>query len=231
MVNFVTLNTIVNDLLKIIRGSDVADSEAISKRQLENWVHEYRAKLLKQDLDKGKRPNPDYIQSINYVSVTPVDAGGDNLASSVPETEEYLLKSNLQIPNTLDLNFKSGFMHIGDAYGNEIQFIPEGRARWQKYKKYTELEGMCFLKDRYLYIVNAKPLHYITIRGVFEIPTEVVRFVNPNTDQPYFNLDTKYPIPIDMVPVLKQMILSQELKIESSSPSDTTNDSRHNSDK
>ena len=225
---FVTLNTIVNDLIKLIRGSDVSDSEAISKRQVENWVHEYRAKLLKQDLDKGKRPNPDYIQEINYISLTPVDTGGDNLASGIPETEEYLLKSNLTIPNTLDLNFKSGFMHIGTPLGDEIQFIPEGRAKWQRYKKFTEREPMCFLRGNYLYVINNKPLHYITLRGVFEIPPEVGRFVNPNTDQPYYDLDTRYPIPIDMVPVLKQMILSQELKIESVSPADTSNDSAHN---
>lgn len=225
---FVTLNTIINDLLNIIRGSNVSDSETISKRQIENWIHEYRAKLLKQDLDKGKRPNPDYIQEINYVSIAPVDSGGDNLTAGVIETEEYLLKSSIPIPNTLDLNFKSGFTHIGTPLGDEIQFVPEGRSKWQQYKKFTNNQPIAFLRNNYLYIVSSTPLRYITVRGVFEIPPEVGRFINPNTDQPYYNLDTKYPIPIDMVPVLKQMILNQEIKVELNAKSDITNDSKHN---
>ena len=64
MINFTTLNTITTDLLNIIRNFDVSRSETISKRQLEMWVHQHRAILLKQDIDKDKLPNPDYIQSI-----------------------------------------------------------------------------------------------------------------------------------------------------------------------
>ena len=64
MIEFVTIDTIVSDLLNIIRGAQVTQSEPISKRQLEAWIHQYRALLIKQDMDKGKMPNPDYIQTI-----------------------------------------------------------------------------------------------------------------------------------------------------------------------
>ena len=48
MIQFVTLDNIITDLLKIARGSKVSQSETISRRQLEEWVNEYRALLIKQ---------------------------------------------------------------------------------------------------------------------------------------------------------------------------------------
>lgn len=228
--DFITLNTISTDLLNIVRGSKISQSETISKRQIEEWIHQYRAILLKQDLDKGKMPNPDYIQEIDYLQLDIVDAAGTNLSSSNAinlSSGEYILRSSLPLPNTIDLNFKSGFMYIGTVIGDELQFVPEGRSRWQKFKKYTQNDSICFLKDHYLYVLNHEALNFITVRGVFEIPSEVARFVNPITNQPYFNLDSRYPIPANMIPTLKQMILKGELGIQVQSPSDNKNDSEN----
>jgi hypothetical protein len=227
---FITLRGITTDLLSVIRGSNISQSETISLRQLETWVDQYRGILLKQDMDKGKQPNPDYIQEIDYLELDTIDSGGDDLSTdnSVDfSTGDTILKSVLEIPNTIDLNFKSGFMYIGTVDGTEIQFIPEGRSKWQKYKKYTANDPVCFLKNHYLYVLNNKPLGFITVRGLFEVPSEVGRFVNPITNQSYFNIDTKYPIPINMVPTLKQMILKGELGVQAQSPSDTKNDSEN----
>lgn len=225
---FVTLNTITTDLLNIIRRSNISSSETISKRQLEAWVHEYRALLLKQDLDKGKKPNPDYIQEISHLKLSPIDLVGDATSNTNLLSGEYIYRTILEIPKTIDLNFKSGYMYIGSPTGTEIQLVSEGRNIWQQYKKYTDTQPVCFLKNNRLFIRNNEPLEYITIRGIFEVPSEVDRFINPYTDQPYFNEDTKYPIPINLIPVLKEMILSKELQIEATAPTDTTNDSRSN---
>ena len=225
---FITLRTITTDLLNIIRGSNISDSETISKRQVEDWIHQYRAVLLKQDLDKGKKPNPDYIQEIGNVLLERVDLSGDDVTSYGVESGTFIYRTALEIPKTIDLNFTSGFTYIGTPIGYEIQLVPEGRTRYQKYKKHTSKARVAFLRNSYLYIINSEALQFITIRGIFEVPSEVGRFVNTITDQPYFNLDSKYPIPANMVPVLKEMILTKELKVEASTPADTTNDSAHN---
>jgi len=222
MIEWTSLNAIVTDLLEIIRQAKVSRSEPISKRQLEGWVHQYRALLIKQDLDKGKMPNPDYIQEIPALEVEVVDrADGGNV-----DTDSYMLKTTLALPNTLDLNRKSGFMFIGSVDGREFQFIPEGRSQWQQFKRYTAKDNIVFLRNNYLYLLSVTPLRYITVRGVFEIPTEVSSFTNPNISTRTASLDAAYPIPINMVPVLKEMLLKGELGIEYKQPSDTTNDSR-----
>lgn len=222
MLEFITLNTIVTDLLEIIRQSKVSRSEPISKRQLEGWVHQYRAILLKQDLDKNKMPNPDYIQEIPSLELEVVDStdGSGTLSNT------YILKTILTVPNTVDLNNKPGFMYIGSIDGEEFQFISEGRSRWQQWKKYTPTDNLVFLRNNYLYLRSVSPVRYITIRGVFEVPTEVGNFVNTNMSSiRSMGLNDPYPIPINMVPVLKEMILKGELGIEMKAFSDLTDNS------
>lgn len=225
---FATLRTITTDLLKIVRASNISSSESISLRQLEDWVHQYRAILLKRDLDKGKKPNPDYIQEIGNLQLEKVDLSGDDVTSLGLESGSFIYRTVLEIPNTIDLNFTSGFTYIGTSAGNELQFIPEGRSRWQRYKKYTDLDKVVFLRNKKLYVVNSEALEFLTTRGIHENPAEVGRFINPITNQPYFNLDSRYPIPINLIPTLKEMILQKELKIEVTAPTDKTNDLNSN---
>jgi hypothetical protein len=220
MIDFVTLNVIVTDLMNIIRGAQLTQSEPISKRQIEAWVHQYRALLIKQDMDKGKMPNPDYIQTLQAIELEEVDeAEGTGL-----DTDYQTFRSKLVLPKTLDLNHKSGFMYIGTVTGQEIQFVPETRARWQQYRKYTDTDKIAYLKEGRLYVHNDMRLRYITARGIFEVPTEVSHLENPNEVITDATLDSRYPIPINMIPTLKEMILKKELGIESQAYSDLTND-------
>lgn len=205
---FISLRAIIYDILNIIRGSKVTNDEIISERQIETWIHEYRALLLKRDLDKGKYPNPDYIQELTNADGTPL--------SIVPYTQETrtVYRTSIQIPKTIDFNFKSGITFVGDVEDNQIQLVPESRANWQQYKKYTSKDILAYLKDRYIYLYNPNDLQYIKVRGIFEVPTEL----------PGIDLDSKYPVPINMVNTLKEMILKLELGIEYSAPNDEQND-------
>lgn len=219
---FITIHAIVVDLLEIARQSKVSRSEPLSKRQVEGWVHQYRGLLIKRDLDKGKMPNPDYIQEIPSVELEVVDrTDGGNIDSYT-----YMLKTKLALPNTIDLNFKSGFTYIGTIDGHEFQFVPEGRVQWQQYKKYTNKDNIVFLRNNYLYLLSVTPVRYLTVRGIFEVPPEVNTFVNTNMPTRVFNIDYPYPIPINMLPELKAMILQKELGITITMPSDKANDSQ-----
>lgn len=217
---FTTLNTVIEDLLKIIRGSIVSASEPISKRQIEDWVHQYRAVLIKRDLDKNNYPNPDYIQEIPKLALETVQLGNvDYLATA------------LELPKTINLNVKSGYTWIGTLEGKELQLVPQHREQWQQYKKYTPNDILCFLKDNKLYFRDNDPsLDYITLRGIFENPMEVGRFINPETNLPYTDYNSPYPVPNNMLDSLKKMILESELNITIGSPSDTKNDSNHGVD-
>jgi hypothetical protein len=218
--NFVTLDNIITDLLNVIRGAKVSQSETITRRQIEEWVNQYRAILIKQDMDKGKVPNPDYIQEIPGLVLEVVDRTEEVLLNS----DTYLLRTKLTVPKTLDLNFKPGFTYVGTVDGRELQLVPEARSRWQQFKRFTSTEPLVFLRNKRLYVNTVSPMSAITVRGIFEIPTEVGNFVNPNSDTVTMGYSDPYPIPANMVPVLKEMILSKELGIIVQSPSDNKND-------
>jgi hypothetical protein len=220
MIEFITLGGIVTDILNVVRGSKVSQSETITRRQIEEWVNQYRAVLLKQDLDKGKDPNPDYIQEISALRLEVVDKTvGSDLAS-----ETYFLRTALTIPKTIDLNFKSGLMYVGTIDGREIQFVPESRGIWQQYKRFTSAASVAFLKNKRLYLNSVTPIQFITIRGVFEVPTQAGNLINTDADVTTMGYNDAYPIPANMVPVLKEMILSKELGIMTQQPSDNKND-------
>lgn len=222
---FVSLNTIINDILQIIRSAEVNQSEPISRNQIEMWIHQYRALLLKQDLDKGKMANPDYIQEIPCIQLEEVNYSRNG---STLETEEVLYRTNIQLPKTIDLNHSSGYTYIGTVDGKEIQFISQTRSRWQLESKYTNREPVAYLENGYIYIQNANALSYIKVKGVFEVPSELVELTNPMTNTTVYTYDDAYPIPNNILPTLKQMILKQELNIESRNIADNTNDSNFN---
>jgi hypothetical protein len=221
MISFVTINTIVSDLLLQIRGSQLTQSETISKRQVENWVHQYRALLLKQEWDKKKYISPDWTQTIQALELEEVtEAEG-----SILDTDYKTFRTKIQVPNTISHNWGSGFLSITTINGQEIQFSPESRSRWQKHKKYTSNDPIAYLKNGYLYVENDKELRYISTKGLHEVPPEVSHLNNPNETIEDVNENSPYPIPIAILPTLKQMILKQELGIISQAWSDVQNDS------
>ena len=47
-----TLNNLVDDVLLEARNNNIAESEKLSRRQIELWIRSYSAMLIKQKLDK-----------------------------------------------------------------------------------------------------------------------------------------------------------------------------------
>ncbi len=214
-----TLDSIINDLLYTIRGSRVTQSERISRRQIESWVHQYRSILLKQDVDKGKLLNPDYVQILTNVELVQIDKDTEEV-----DKKYYVLRSKYRLPSTIDFNHKSGIVFISTFYGDEVQLVNEPRMPWQRYRRFTGNDKIAYLRDGYLYIHNMKLLSYITISGVFQNPLEAINFDNINKDLRLVGYEIEYPIPYNMLPTLRGMLLERELGIIMRAPSDNKND-------
>ena len=71
-----TLNTIIDDIMLILRQNNISESEQLSRIQIESWIHQYRSMLIKQDIDKNRDINPDYIQEITAIPLDIVDHYG-----------------------------------------------------------------------------------------------------------------------------------------------------------
>lgn len=206
-VTFNSLNAIIDDVLLIYRDSEISESEKLSRIQVEQWIHQYRALLIKQDIDKGREINPDYIQTFGPLHISKVSncTGGYN----------YI--SDEELPKFIDLHFGSGLVAVKDMDGNLIQVGTETKAKYQTSRKYTCNDYIAYLKNNHLYILGPEHLEYVKIEGILEDPTQAGDCFDRD--------DTPYPVPANMIPTIKQMIFERELNIMSQMPSDDTNNS------
>lgn len=205
-----TLNTIIDDIMQEIRNENVAESETLSRIQIEQWITHYRSVLLKQDIDKGRQINPDYIQQINDISVL----GKDSSGKSYSKGEDWVGRTTIKLPNTIDFHFDDGIVSITDEFDNLIQLSSEHRARRQKSRRYTKNDTVAYKKNGYLEFVGDNGISKVTVRGIFEDPMD---------DSLGLSVDERYPIPANMIPTLKELIMTKEINIVALT--DTSNDS------
>lgn len=202
-----TLNELVDDILLEARNSNIAESEKLSRRQIELWIKTYRAFLIKQDLDKDRTINPLYTQTIRmHISKVEED----------PEHFEYV--GDDKLPKLIDFNYRPGVVSVKDSHGNLIQVGSETKMKFQKYRKYTCNDYIAYVKDDYIYVESRNNLiEYIDIQLIAEDPTETIMCYDPNEDE--------YPIPGAMWATIKQLIFTRDIPTMIQMPSDTTNDS------
>lgn len=204
---FNSLNAIIDDIFLILRDNNISESENLSRIQVEQWIHQYRALLIKQDIDKGRDINDSYVQTISPLHISKVSncTGG------------YNYKSDEELPKFIDLHFGSGLVAVKDMDGNLIQVGTETKAKYQTSRKYTCSDYIAYLKNKYLYILGPEHLEYVKVEGILEDPTQAGECFDRD--------DTPYPVPANMIPTIKDMIFSKELNIMLKVPSDDTNNS------
>lgn len=203
-----TLNTIIDDILLELRNSNISESEHISRIQIEQWINNYRAMLIKQDIDKGRDVNPMYIQTIKCIHLNRVEC--------IPGHYEYV--SDIEIPKLIDFHFKSGLIAVKDMYGNLIQIGSETKMKYQKYRKYTCKDYIAYLRNNKLYVEGGNnQLEWVEADVILENPFDAGECFDP---------DQLYPAPAHMIPTIKDLIFSKELNIMPKMPSDETNNSR-----
>lgn len=203
-----TLNQLIDNILLIARNSNVAESEHLSRIQIEKWIIAYRAMLLKQDIDKGYD-----IDSMYTTTIGPIHL---NRIESIPGRFTYV--SDTELPKLVSSHNNNGLCNVKDLFGNLIQIGDQTKAKYQKYRKATCNDYIAWLSNNRIYIQgDSNKLEYIQVEVVLEDPTE---------EQECFDPDSEFPIPSAKIPTITQLIMDNELKVLTAMPSDTTNDSR-----
>lgn len=205
-----TLNSIIDDILLELRNSNIAESEHISRIQIEQWIANYRAMLIKQDVDKGRDINPMYVQTIPCVHINKINSDAGHI--------EYI--GNIELPKLIDFHFRTGLIYVKDMFGNLIQVGNETKMKYQKYRKYTCGDYIAYLKNNHVCVEgpgNDHQLEWIEIGVIAENPADLNECFNP---------DDSYPVPAHMIPTIKDLIFTKELNIMHQMPSDETNNSR-----
>lgn len=198
-----TLNEIAMDLINAVRGGRSSDDEHISVQQAYWLVHQYRARLIKQELDKGLEINNSFEQTIECEVLLEVDR------SSCPAVLVgcTVKRTTNEIPHFVRTKKGDAISFIGSIDQQaDIQIVTPHAARWNKYNTYTSKRPKAYQIGKYIYVDDQCGLERISIRGVFEDPTELETFG-------CYDADSEYPMPADLIPVLISEILRLEFGI------------------
>ncbi len=212
-----SINQLVSDIFQIYFNSKPSDDNQLSRTEVESWIHQYRALLLRQDLDKGRDPNESYMQTLPGLELIAVDYGEPT--SLITGVHRY--RTKVKIPKPIDQSFGSPLI-VYTMTGEQIQVMPESRAHFQRYRKFTSESPRAVYSNNYIYIEGCPLLEYINVKGIWELPQEVAAFTNED-GTPCYDADSQYPVPANMIPVIRQMILQKELGIMVQMPSDVIN--------
>lgn len=201
-----TLNQLVDNILLIARNNNIAESEHLSRIQIEKWIIGYRAMLIKQDIDKGRDINELYLTTIEPIHL--------DREETVPGYFTYV--GDKELPKLIDFNYRPGVINVRDMFGNIIQIGSRTKAKLQKYRKATCKDYIAWVKNNRIYVDgDSSQLEYISVDVIAEDPTELNACFDP---------DSEFPIPSAMIPTITQMILERELRFMITMPSDDTND-------
>lgn len=205
-----TLNELCDDVLLEARNNNIAESEKLSKRQIELWIKSYRSMLIKQKLDK-KEPLDDMFTQTIRMQVNKIE--------NDPGHFEYV--GDKELPTLLDTKWFTGLIQVKDAYGNIIQIGSETKMKFQKYRKYTCKDYIAYKKGTKVYVEgDANTLEYIDVKVLAEDPTEDKLCYDPDKDE--------YPLPSYMWPTIKDLIFSKDFYTLSMQRSDMTNNTNDN---
>ena len=210
-----SLNSIIDDILLIVRNNNISESEDLSRAQIEEWVNHYRAMLIKQSVDKGYDLDQSCFQEIGPLKLEKITINDiDNpKGCNCHACPWYKYKTIDKVPKPICFHFGNGFISVTDLHDETIQEMSKTRRHYQWFRKYTNHEYTYYYMPDYIYIQGCDALRYIKVTGIFEDPTEAG-----------YDADDQYPVPADMIPMIKQMIFNNELKFMLSRPSDDKND-------
>lgn len=211
-----TLDNLIDDVLLEARNNNIAESEKLSRHQIELWIKSYRAKLIKQELD-NKKANDEiddiYTQTIR-MHIDKVEC----------EPGHFEFIGNKELPKLLHSKNITGLIQVKDTFGNLIQIGSETKMKYQQYRKYTCKDYIAYKLGNRVYVEgDSNMLEYIDVKVIAEDPTEDILCYNPSEDE--------YPIPADMWPTIKDLIFSKDfytMSIQRSDATNNTNDDNQN---
>lgn len=198
-----SLNNLVDNILQIARNNNVAESEQLSRAQVEQWILAYRAMLVKQQLDKGVVLNDMFNSTITDLHISRIE----------PVPGHYMYVTDEEIPKVIG----NQISNIKDMFGNLIQIGSQTKAKYQKYRKASCKDYIAWIKNNKVYVEGGdNTLEYINIDCVLEDPTT----------SPCFDPDGEFPVAASMVPTINELIMTKELGVMVIRPSDTQNNAK-----
>ena len=153
-------------------GGIDSDDTDISDEQWAFIIAYYRARLLKQDQEKGRLEKSLYIQNLGKVPLIEADK------NECCDIDVCVLRTELQVPKPLETHQGLNISFVGTLNGRPFQRYHHNSMFWKRAAKWVGKEPAWYYQNGYIYIVDAPTRMFkdLNIQGVFEKPEEAVKF-------------------------------------------------------
>lgn len=175
-------------------------------------INGQRALWMRNEYNKNRSIDPYVLQTLSCLElelVNPIDC-----CIEVPN-QCKVLRTKKIIPNTIELYFTKGIAAIGPADITKPRFvlIDYSRVPYVGHGRTTQRAIYAFIYNQYIYVISKDPsvslLKYITLRGIFEDPTELGEYVSCVNGLPCYKSSEPYPLNLWMWEYIKPQILQQ----------------------
>ena len=223
----VSLKTITDDILLLVRNNNISESEDLSRAQIHAWIKTYKNQLWKEERDRRKALSKQYglddedtadDEFIKRVEIGPLELEDVPSKSNEPIFTKRTVE---EIPDVMD-NVEGNILAIHDQQGENIQYMNHVRRHYNYWRKYTFGEMTAYYKDdRHIYVqglVDMNELKYIYVLYMLEVKDDMDE--GEGDDAPD---EDQVEIPAWLVPGIKERIMKNELAFMLNRPSDDSN--------
>lgn len=224
----ISLKTITDDILLLVRNNNISESEDLSRSQIHSWIKAYKNKIWKEEQDKKKllylQGAIDEQELADNEFFERVEVGPLKLKNvdSNSEIDIHTKVTEEKLENVFN-NDERAILAIHDQQGENIQYMNHIRRHYNYWRKYTYGEMTGYYKDDgHIYIqglVDEGLLEYIYVLYIKENTDDTSD--GDEDDSPDDEDDVK--IPAWMVPPIKERIMKNELAFMLNRPSDDSN--------
>lgn len=223
-----TLNQLAYDLLTIIRGGKLSQSELIELDQVKFWIKNTRATLIRQDQAKGRSISDNIMQTIPCLEVSLANTS-ECCEITGPCT---ILRTTLRIPKPLEIQQRDMIERVAgvDITKPGFTIVPYFRAIYHGNSRWSKGLKIAFYKNGYIYLMGAPAnMRKISVMEVLDDPTEARDYSTCSGESCYTD-DSPYPISGWMVEIMKKMILDTNFRVAMTAPTDSLGDEHAKTD-
>ena len=223
----ISLKTITDDILLLVRNNNISESEDLSRAQIHTWVKAYRHKLWKDEKDRrkelGKFGKIEWEELADDEYIRQVETGPMELEVVPPKCDSDIsvVKRTVdKLENVLN-NDESSILAVHDENGENIQYMNHVRRNYMYWRRYVFGDMTAYYRDDgHLYVeglVDEGNLKYVYVLWLKEI--------DEDEDEDDDSEEDDIKIPAWMVPMIKKLIIENELAFMLNRPSDDDNNS------
>lgn len=222
----ISLKTITDDILLLVRNNNISESEDLSRAQIHAWVKAYKNQLWKEERDRKKLlakqlqldeesiADDEFIKKIEVGPLKLEDVSENGAPDFTKRTVDTL-------QDVLD-NDPNSVLAVHDQNGEIIQYTNHIRRYYNYWRKYTFGEMSAYYKnDGHVYVqglVDKGKLEYIYVLFLQEEKDDMSDGDDENAPD-----EDEILIPAWLVPGIKERIIKNELAFMLNRPSDDSN--------